>query len=76
MAVKEKIKIVYKDIERDVVENNEIVTDIVDADTQQKIIKQVTEEYEVSKSFNDSKRKKNLARLKLYNNQMRDDKAV
>lgn len=71
-----KIKIEYKDIEREVVENDEIVTDVIDAKTQKRVLKQIEDEYQVCKSFNDTKRKKNLARLKLYNNQMRDDKAV
>lgn len=71
-----KIKIQYKDIEREVVENDEIVNDVIDAKTQARVIKQINEEFEVCKTFNEAKRKKNLARLKLYNNQMRDDKAV
>lgn len=71
-----KIKIEYKDIEREIVKDGEIVTDVVDAKTQARVIKQVNDEFEVAKSFNEAKRKRNLARLKLYNNQMRDDKAV
>lgn len=71
-----KIKIKYTDIERDVVENDEIVTNVIDAKTQEAIIRQVESEYQVSFSFNQAKRKKNLTRLKLYNNQMRDDKTV
>lgn len=71
-----KTKIKYADITREVVENDEIVSDVVDAKTQAAIIKQVESEFAVANPFNMSKRKKNLARLKLYNNQMRDDKAV
>lgn len=71
-----KLKIKYEDIEREIVRGDEIVTDIVDADTQKRIIQQVQSEYNVAFPFNQTKRKKNLARLKLYNNQMRDDKAV
>ena len=73
---KEKKALFYKDLMREVVINDEVVDDIVEADTQKKIIKQVEEEYQLCYSFNQSKRQKNLARLKLYNNQMRDDKAV
>jgi hypothetical protein len=71
-----KIKIEYKDVEREIVENDEIVSNIVDAKTQSAVIKQVQSEFEVANPFNMAKRKKNLARLKLYNNQMRDSKAV
>src|SRR3990167_2699246 len=72
----EKIKIKYTDIEREVVENDEIISDVIDVKTQEAIIKQIDSEYIVAFPFNQSKRKKNLTRLKLYNNQMRDDKAV
>ena len=71
-----KIKIIYEDIEREVVAGDEIVSDVIDAATQRRVIKQIDDEYNVCKTFNEAKRKKNLARLKLYNNQMRDDKAV
>ena len=71
-----KIKIEYKDIEREIVEGDEIVTDVIDAKTQKRVLKQIEDEFQVCKTFNESKRKKNLARLKLYNNQMREDKAV
>jgi len=72
----EKIKINYKDIEREIVRDDEITTDVIDAATQEKIVKQIDTEYNLCNSFNQSKRQKALARLKLYNNQMRDDKAV
>ena len=76
MANNKKIKIKYEDIEREVVKNDEVVSDVIDVKTQERIIRQVNEEFEMSLSFNETKRKKMLARLKLYNNQMRDDKAV
>lgn len=71
-----KIKITYEDIEREIVKDGEIVDDVIDVKTQKRVIKQIDDEYNLCKSFNDTKRKRNLARLKLYNNQMRDDKAV
>lgn len=73
---KTKVKIKYADIEREIVENDEIVSDVIDIKTQEAVIKQIQSEYNVAFPFNQAKRKKNLARLKLYNNQMRDDKAV
>lgn len=73
---KEKIKIKYSDIEREIVENDEIIFDVIDARTQEQIVKQIDSEYELCYSFNQAKRKKNLRRLKLYNNQMREDDAV
>lgn len=69
-------KIQYKDVEVDFVENDEIVTDVLDAKTQAAIVKQIREEYDLSFPYNQSKRAKNLTRLKLFNNQMREDKAV
>lgn len=71
-----KIKINYIDIEREIVQDDEIVSDVIDIKTQKRIIKQVDDEYNLCKPYNETKRKKNLGRLKLYNNQMRDDKAV
>jgi hypothetical protein len=71
-----KPKIKYADITREVVESDDIVTDVIDAKTQEAIIRQVQNEFNVANPYNMAKRKKNLARLKLYNNQMRDDKAV
>ena len=73
---KTKISIKYEDIEREIVEDGEIVNDVIDIKTQKRVLKQINDEWEVCKTFNEAKRKKNLARLKLYNNQMRDDKAV
>lgn len=73
---KKKIKIEYKDIDRMIVKEGEIVSDVIDAKTQERVIKQINEEYDVCYSFNQAKRKVALARLKLYNNQMRDSKAV
>ena len=73
---KKKIVIKYKDIEREIVEGDAIVSDIVDVQTQKRIVRQVNNEYDVSFPFNQAKRKKNLSRLRIYNNQMRDDKAV
>lgn len=71
-----KIKIDYKDIDRMIVDGDEIVEDVIDAATQARVIKQIESEYQVAFPYNQTKRKKNLARLRLYNNQMRDDKAM
>lgn len=43
---------------------------------QEKILRQIEKEYQLCYSFNESKRQVMLKRLKLYNNQKRDDKAV
>ena len=73
---KNKIKINYKDIDRLIAKDGDIIEDVIDADTQKRVIRQVEQEYQVCFSFNEAKRKVNLARLKLYNNQMRSSKAV
>lgn len=70
------LKIAYEDIERLIVEGDEIKPDIIDGNTQQAIIGQVNEEYEVAFSHTEAKRSIWLARLKLYNNQRRDANAV
>lgn len=69
-------KIVYQEIEREVVENEKIVTKKIPEKLQKRIVNQVDEEYQVAYPHNEAKRKVNLARLKLYNNQRRDSKAV
>ena len=76
MAKTEKVKIKYTDIEREIVEGENIISDIIDVKTQEALVRQIESEYQVAFPFNQAKRIKNLARLKLYNNQMRDDKAV
>jgi len=71
-----KVKITYQDIEREVVEDKKETTEIISASLQGRIIKQIEKEYELCFSFNEAKRAVNLLRLKLYNNQRRDSKAV
>jgi len=71
-----QLKSDYEDIEREVVKDNKIITEIISIDLQKKIIRQVDEEYSLAFSFNESKRLIQLARLKLYNNQRRDPAAV
>lgn len=66
----------YADIERIVVKNEDLVSEIIPVDLQTKIVKQVDEEYEFSYPFNEAKRLQQLQRLKLYNNQRRDADAV
>jgi len=71
-----RLKIAYQDIDRQIVEGEEIVTETIDIDTQKRIIRQVNNEYELSFKFSEAKRALNLARLRLYNNQRRDSDAV
>ena len=71
-----KLKVIYQDIEREVVRGEEIVPEVLDALTQQRIIKQVNEEYSLAFQYNEAKRAMMLARLKIYNNQRRDADAV
>lgn len=76
MAVTKQIKIAYKDIEREVVKDGEVVAEVIDAATQAAIVKQVNEEYDVAFPHTEAKRAIMLARLQLYNNQRRDADAV
>lgn len=66
----------YEDVEYDVIENDELSTDILSAADQKRIIKQIDSEYQVAFPYNEAKRKVMLARLKLYNNQRRDASTV
>ncbi|MBI4136854.1 hypothetical protein HY469_02215 [Candidatus Roizmanbacteria bacterium] len=70
------LKAIYQDIDRETVEDGEIFLDKITAATQKRIIEQVNEEYVLSFDFNEAKRATMLARLKLYNNQRRDQNAV
>ena len=76
MAELKKVKILYQDIDREIVRNDKIITDNISADLQKRIINQVNSEYNVCYSYNEAKRKVMLTRLKLYNNQRRDTDAV
>ena len=76
MAIAEKIKVVYEDIEREIVSNDKITTEVIDAKTQKAIIKQVEEEYQLAFPYTEAKRAVMLTRLQLYNNQRRDTDAV
>ena len=71
-----KTPIIYEDLEYDLIEDEELVTDVLSAADQKRIIKQIESEYQLCFSFNEAKRKTMLARLKLYNNQRRDAEAV
>lgn len=66
----------YEAVEHQIVKNDKLVDEKIDADMQARIVRQVDEEYDVSWELNESKRKISLARLKLYNNQRRDKKAI
>jgi len=71
-----KEKIIYKDIDRKVVKDDKIVNDTISEKLQKRIIRQIEKEYMLCFSYNEAKRKVNLARIKLYNNQRRDPGAV
>lgn len=71
-----KLKVAYEDIARLTVRDGEEVEEVIDAKTQQAIVRQVNEEYDLAYSFNEAKRTIQLARLQLYNNQRRDAEAV
>lgn len=71
-----KLKVAYEDIEREIVKDDEIVPEVIDAKTQKAIIAQVNEEYNICFPHTEAKRAVWLARLKLYNNQRRDTDAV
>ena len=71
-----KIISAFKDIDRDIIRNGKEISNTIDVKTQQRIINQVETEYDLCISHNEAKRTINLARLKLYNNQRRDSKAV
>jgi len=66
----------YADIERKIVVDEEIVPSVIEARVQEKIVKQINEEYDFAYPFNEAKRLQQLTRLKLYNNQRRDADAV
>lgn len=70
------LQVAYEDIERMVVEGEDIQPEVIDVKTQKAIIAQVNEEYEVCYTHTEAKRAVMLARLKLYNNQRRDSDAV
>src|SRR3990167_4898363 len=72
----EKPKTIYTDIEYEVIENDEISTEILSAADQKRIVSQIEKEYQVAFPYNEAKRKIQLARLKLYNNQRRDSTTV
>lgn len=76
VAAYKKLASTYVDIERMIVKDESIVPDILDIETQLKIIAQVNEEYEFSFKYNEAKRMLQLARLKVYNNQRRDADTV
>lgn len=71
-----KVIIEYKEIDRLISDGVDIKEDVIDVDTQARIIKQVDDEYIASFRFNEAKRAVNLARLRLYNNQRRESKAL
>src|SRR3990167_7380732 len=69
-------KTIYQDSEYEVIENDEISTDVLSAADQKRIINQIAKEYDLAYPYNEAKRKTQLARLKLYNNQRRYASAV
>ena len=76
MAQSSNKKIVYTDVEYETVEKDEIVSAVLSAADQARLVKQVETEYQIAYKFLQAKRQSWLARLKLYNNQRRDQDAV
>ena len=74
--VLDKLKGEFEDIDRKIVKGDDIVTETIDKDIQERIARQVNDEYDISFRFNETKRGINLARLKLYNNQRREASSV
>lgn len=74
--VLKKARAAYADVEREVVKDNEIVSEVIDEKLQEQVVRQVNDEYDLSFKFNEGKRQKALMRLKLLNNQRRDEAAV
>lgn len=71
-----KAATLYQDVERIIVKDGALTPDKIDIKMQQRIIRQVNDEYELAFKFNDAKRQTQLLRLKLLNNQRRDQAAV
>lgn len=76
IAAFKKLQMQYDDIDRQIVKGETIVVEKIPAELQQRIIRQVDEEYNLAFKFNESKRALWLSRLRLYNNQRRDPTAV
>ena len=76
IALTKKLKLDFQEIEREVIQNDKEKPDVISIALQKKIINQIDTEYDLCFSFNEAKRTINLLRLKLYNNQRRDSKAV
>ena len=67
-----KTKIQFEDIRVQDVEQGKIVNELLSASDQDRIVKQIDGEYDLCFKATQAKRLVNLARLRLYNNQMRD----
>ena len=66
----------YREIDREVIKDDNVMLEKLDEKAQEQIVRQVNDEYELSLKFNDNKRQNLLRRLKLYNNQRRDPDAI
>ena len=66
----------FEDIDRKVVDGEAILEDKIDVDTQERVARQVNDEYDSSWRHSLQKRTTNLARLRLYNNQRRAKNTV
>src|SRR3990167_3357753 len=75
-AFYKQIKKQYEDIERMTIDDEKEVLELIDAKTQEAIVRQVNEEYLMCYSHTEAKRSVMLARLQLYNNQRRDPEAI
>src|SRR3990167_654507 len=69
-------KVPFEDVEYNAVEGEEIVLKNLTAAAQKRIVRQANEEYDVCFPYVDAKRKQNLQRLRLFNNQRRDPGSV
>lgn len=78
MAQTELDKLTYDELEYEEYDDSkeDFVTKKLSPTEQKRLIKQVNEEYDIAYKFMEAKRKTNLLRLKLYNNQKRDPEAV
>ena len=72
----EKLKGEFKDIDRELSDGESIIQDKIEVETQERIARQVEDEYQSSIRFNNTKRSNNLARLRLFNNQRREKSSV
>src|SRR3990167_8088052 len=69
-------KIEYTDSEMETVDDGMVDTKVLSASEQKAIVSQIDDEYQLAYPYTEAKRAVMLARLRLYNNQRKDTKAV